>query len=153
MLASSVVSRHSRRIGFGRENERVNTTPHKNLFQGPGPDARYADYLAKGEFRIQKCSACGHYMFFPRVMCTDCGAPEPDWVPASGRGTVYSRTTIADRPEAGGERNLSVIELEEGPRLFSRVEGVAPEAVIIGMSVRVRITQGDDGPFVVFDAE
>ncbi|MFP4004885.1 MAG: Zn-ribbon domain-containing OB-fold protein, partial [Alphaproteobacteria bacterium] len=58
----------------------------------------------------------------------------------------------AQRPEAGGPYNLSVIELEEGPRLFSRVEGVAPEEVRIGMKVRARIAEGTDGErFVVFD--
>lgn len=121
------------------------------LFKGDGPDARYADFLSRGEFRIQKCASCGHFQFFPRVICTECGAPEPEWVQASGRGIVYSRTTIHDRPEAGGVRNLSVIELEEGPRLFSRVEGVAPEEVRIGMAVRARIAEQDGERFVVFD--
>ncbi|MFP4004847.1 MAG: Zn-ribbon domain-containing OB-fold protein, partial [Alphaproteobacteria bacterium] len=76
---------------------------HKNnRFQGKGPGARYAEFLARGEFRIQQCTACGHFQFFPRVICTACGAAEPEWVQASGRGTVYSRTLIAQRPEAGG---------------------------------------------------
>jgi uncharacterized protein len=124
---------------------------HRNRFQGPGPDARYEAFLEQGEFRIQKCTGCGHYMFFPRVICTACGAAEPEWVTASGRGAVYSRTTIHDRPEAGGVRNLAVIELEEGPRLFSRVEGMAPDDVRIGMAVQARIAEKDGARFVVFD--
>ncbi len=123
-------------------------------FSGPGPDARYHAYLAAGEFRIQRCAACGHHQFFPRVICMACGAAEPPLVPASGLGTVYSTTTIRNKPEAGGPQDFSIIELAEGPRLFARVEGVAAEDVIIGMAVRVRIEPGDGGeqqPFVVFD--
>lgn len=120
-------------------------------FQGPGPEAEYHRHLSAGEFRIQRCASCGTHVFFPRVMCTSCGSAELAFVPARGEGTVYSHTTVQNRPEQGGPHNVSIIELAEGVRMFSRVEGVAPDEVAIGMKVRARIVEGEHYPFVVFD--
>ena len=62
-----------------------------------------------------------------------------DWVKASGSGTVYSTTVVRRKPEAGGDYNVALIDLAEGPRMMSRVVGVEPTAVKIGMKVRARI--------------
>ncbi|MGF1457159.1 MAG: Zn-ribbon domain-containing OB-fold protein [Alphaproteobacteria bacterium] len=129
-------------------------TDAAGAFAGPGPDAHYLSFLEAGEFRIQRCPSCGHYQFFPRVLCMACGHPEPDLVPASGAATVYSFTTVRNKPEAGGPHNFAVIELAEGPRMFSRVEGIEPDAVRIGMAVRARIVPAageGERPFIVFD--
>ena len=42
-----------------------------------------------------------------------------------------------------------MVDLAEGPRMMSRVEGLAPEAVAIGMAVRARIVNEDGKAFVV----
>ena len=47
--------------------------------------------------------------------------------------------------------NVALIDLAEGPRMMSRVEGVAPEAVRIGMAVKARVASEGDGFVVVFD--
>ena len=43
--------------------------------------------------------------------------------------------------------------MDEGFRLMSRVESIAPETVRIGMRVQVRVqpAEGDEGPYPVFD--
>jgi uncharacterized OB-fold protein len=70
----------------------------------------------------------------------------------SGTGTVYSTTVMRRKAEAGGDYNVALIDLQEGPRLMSRVEGVAPQDVKIGMAVTARIASGgDEGHFIVFD--
>jgi hypothetical protein len=69
-----------------------------------------------------------------------------EWVEASGFGTVYSITVNRTRE---GSYNIALIELDEGPRLMSRVEGV--ETVPIGTRVKARITEIDGEPAVVFD--
>jgi uncharacterized OB-fold protein len=48
--------------------------------------------------------------------------------------------------------NVALIDLAEGPRMMSRVEGVEPAAVAIGMAVQARIIDQDGEPVVVFDA-
>ena len=119
-------------------------------FSGPGPDAIYADYLAAGVFMIQRCGACGAYIFHPRLLCTSCGAPEPAFVAAAGHGTVYSTTVQRRKPEQGGDLNLALVDLVEGPRLMSRVDGIAPDAVAIGMAVTARIVEEHGRRFVIF---
>lgn len=112
----------------------------------PGPDHIYQAALASGTFQIQRCDSCGAHIFYPRHLCPDCGSAKIAWVKASGRGTVYSTTIVRQRPEAGGNKNLCVVELAEGPRLMSRVEGIAAEEVKIGMTVTAEITGKDDEP-------
>ena len=105
----------------------------------PGPEQTYKDKLAQGAFEIQKCAGCGQHVFYPRVVCPHCGAEKLGWVKASGSGTVYSTTVVRRKPEAGGDYNVALIDLAEGPRMMSRVVGVEPTAVKIGMKVRARI--------------
>ena len=45
---------------------------------------------------------------------------------------------------------IAVVHLAEGPRMMPRVEGIAPEAVKIGMQVKAKIID-DGGPLVVFE--
>ena len=120
-------------------------------FAGPGPAAIYRDNLAAGRFELQICESCAKQVFPPRVICPHCSALKLRWAKASGAGTVYSTTVVRDRPENGGNRNIALIDLAEGARLMSRVEGVAPETVRIGMKVKARIAATDAGPLVVFD--
>ena len=119
-------------------------------FSGPGPDAIYADHLAAGVFMIQRCDACGTHIFHPRLLCTSCGTPEPAFVAATGRGTVYSTTVQRRKPEQGGNLNLALVDLAEGPRLMTRIDGIAAEAVTIGMAVTAKIVEEDGRRFVTF---
>ncbi len=118
-----------------------------------GPESIYEEYLAKGEFRIQLCNGCERHVFYPRALCPHCGSSSLQWAKPTGAGTVYSTTVMRRRPEAGGDYNVCLVALQEGPRLMSRVEGVAPTDVFIGMQVKARIAGGgEEGLFIVFDA-
>ena len=118
-----------------------------------GPESIYEEYLAKGEFRIQLCNGCERHVFYPRALCPHCGSSNLEWARPTGAGTVYSTTVMRRKPEAGGDYNVCLVELEEGPRLMSRVECVAPADVRIGMRVKARVAGGgEEGRFIVFDA-
>lgn len=118
-----------------------------------GAEKEYRDRLAEGKFGLQICLSCEKYAFFPRVVCPSCGGISLKWKEATGRGGVYSTTVVRRRQEEGGDFNVSIIELEEGPRMLSRVEGVAPAAVKIGMLVIARILDSKGGPLVIFVPE
>jgi len=65
-----------------------------------------------------------------------------EWVTASGRGTVYSRTIIRQNPSRSFSHLLpfvvALVDLDEGPRLMTNIVGCIPEDVRIGDRVRVR---------------
>ena len=100
---------------------------------------------------LQRCRMSGGFIFYPRVAEPKTGATDFDWVEASGRGTVYSTTVVRQKPPAS-DYNVALIELAEGVRMMSRVVGIAPADVKIGMSVRARIVVEDDAPLVEFEA-
>lgn len=110
----------------------------------------YQAELDAGRFCLQHCPQCLHHVFTPRELCPHCGASTLRWVRASGRGTVYSVTTIARKADAGGNYNVALIDLHEGVRMMSRVEGVAPEDVRIGMPVQAHVAQKDGRGLVLF---
>lgn len=120
-------------------------------FEGPGPDARYRAFLEQGKFCIQYSPDSDRYIFFPRAICPYSGSTDLEWREASGRGVVYSTTVVRRKPERGGDYNVALIDLEEGPRMMSRVEGVAPDKVAIGMAVKAKIVTEDGAPLVVFE--
>jgi hypothetical protein len=120
-------------------------------FDGPGPEAVHRAYLAEGRFMIQRSASTGEYVFYPRIVAPRTGAADLEWVEASGEGTVYATTVNRRSPEKGGSFNVALIDLAEGPRMMSRVVGVAPEAVTIGMKVRARIDDLNGAPAVLFE--
>ncbi|NHO66643.1 hypothetical protein G8770_13925 [Aestuariicella hydrocarbonica] len=115
------------------------------------PDADYKAFLLQGRFMIQRSTSSGRHVFYPRVISPGTGADDLQWVEACGRGSVYSTTVIRGRNQEDSY-NVALIDLEEGPRMMSRVEGVEPQEVYIGMPVKSRIAGIDtDEPCVVFD--
>ena len=112
----------------------------------------YQAELDAGRFAIQQCTACQQHVLTPRELCPHCGASPLRWVRPSGQGTVYSTTTIARKAEAGGDYNVALIDLAEGPRMMSRVEGIAAAEVKIGMAVQAEVVQQGGKGLVVFKA-
>ena len=127
------------------------TTP--NPSSPSGADEQYRQALSQGKFQIQRCDSCKQAIFYPRMICPHCGASTLRWESPSGRGTVYSTTVVRRKADAGGDYNVALIDLEEGVRMMSRVEGVAPDAVHIGMAVRAQVRQQQDQGLVVFVAQ
>jgi uncharacterized protein len=111
-----------------------------------GPEAQYRAYLKEGRFRIQRSRSTGQYVFYPRVAAPASGAADLEWVDASGFGVVYAITVNRGKE---GAYNVALVQLDEGPRLMTRIDGV--ETVPIGTKVKARIVTIGDGPAVVFD--
>lgn len=101
---------------------------------------------------IQRSRGTGAHVFFPRALAPGTGADDLDWVEASGAGVVYSTTMVLpDRDGRGGNYNIALVDLAEGPRLLTRVEGIAPGDVRIGMRVQARIGEIAGKNVVLFD--
>ncbi|WP_329431799.1 OB-fold domain-containing protein [Streptomyces sp. NBC_01280] len=112
------------------------------------PSQGYADGLAAGELRFQYCADCDEAVFYPCVLCRHCGSESLAWKVSSGLGAVYATTVLHKR--GSDPYNVALIDLDEGFRMMSRVEGVAAEDVAIGSRVGVTVITEDDAPLAVF---
>lgn len=83
----------------------------------------------------------GEAVWPPRSAAPGTGEPLA-WTESAGVGTVYASTALHARDEP--PRNVALIELDEGFRMMSRVEGVPGDEVPVGLRVRVRF--GDPDP-------
>lgn len=114
------------------------------------PEKEYFAHLAQGRFMLQRSRSSGRFYFHPRVAEPVTGARDLEWVAASGRGIVHATTVVRPKPPQQ-PYNVVLVDLEEGPRVMCRVEGIEPEAVRIGMKVRSRIGTQDDKPILLFE--
>lgn len=101
----------------------------------------YWDGCTRHELRIQRCGACGHHQFYPRIYCAQCFDDRVEWVTAAGRATVLS-FTIVRRPVSPAFAPevpyvVALVTLDEGPTMMTNIIGCAPEQVAIGMRVAV----------------
>lgn len=116
-----------------------------------GIQARYQAELDQGKFLIQHCGSCARHIYFPREICPHCGSDSLALVAPSGLGTVHAVTTVRRKPDAGGDYNVSLIDLDEGVRLMSRVDNRAPADVKIDQRVKARVEMTNGQALVVFD--
>jgi uncharacterized OB-fold protein len=117
------------------------------------PYATYLSHLQKGELAYQFSPAANRPVFFPRLICPYTGSDTLEWRVSNGGGTVYATTVV--HPAEGAPFNVALIDCDEGFRLMSRVEDVAPMDVKIGMRVKFRVHKpgGDEDPVPVFIPE
>jgi uncharacterized OB-fold protein len=113
------------------------------------PERDYKRFLDEGKFMILRSRTTGNCIFYPRVAEPVTGSTDLEWVPASGSGIVYSTSVMRERTPKESY-NVALIDLEEGPRMMSRVEGLPPEDVKIGMRVKAKIIKENGQPLVVF---
>jgi hypothetical protein len=116
------------------------------------------DWRLRGQrYRLEGevCEHCGVKIFPPRDICPDCHRPAKKPYTLSGRGEVYTFSTVYSAPEgfeAYTPYTVALVKLEEGPMVTAQLTDVMPDDVKIGMPVemvtrRIR-AQGDDGTIV-----
>ncbi|TCJ16004.1 hypothetical protein E0L93_11005 [Rubrobacter taiwanensis] len=123
--------------------------------RGPGesgaPAAVYRDHLRQGRLAYQRCTDCSSAVFYPRVLCPVCGSGALEWRESAGWGTVYATTAVHSRNRE--PRSVVLVDLDEGFRMMSRVEGVPAEEVEIGARVRFEVRLEGGEPVAVFRGE
>lgn len=115
------------------------------------PLATYIEYCKKGQLAFQVSTADNTPVFYPRLAAPKTGA-KLEWRVSKGLGTVYATTTVTDAVKDKPAYNVVMIDLDEGYRMMSRVEDIAPEDVKIGMKVKMRMHPGGEKqpPYPVF---
>ena len=113
----------------------------KPLPRATEDSAPYWDAAQRGELRMQRCSDCGHTRFPPSLLCARCLSARHEWGRLSGRGTVFSWIIVhqSQHPAFNADTpyNVTIVELEEGPRLHTTLVDCANDQIRIGMPVEV----------------
>lgn len=100
-----------------------------------------------------RCNGCGRSFFTPQIACPNCLSQDWDYVPSSGRGTVYSATIVHRAPYPGFESpyHVAIVDLEEGWQMMTNLVGAGDRPVAIGAAVTVDwLPLGDDIVLPVF---
>ncbi|GHF04919.1 DNA-binding protein [Amycolatopsis deserti] len=103
------------------------------------------DGTKAGELRIQRWGDTLRHPPGPMPPDGDLDA-KPDWIVASGRGTVYSYV-VHHRPAVPGKQLpfvIALVELEEGVRMLGELVGADPAEVHIGLPVTATFLKVDD---------
>lgn len=79
----------------------------------------------EGRLLIQVCAACAQRVFYPRLYCPNCLAPELGWMQASGRGAIYSYTIVRSNAPSAFAASIpyvvAVVRLEEGVQMLANI--------------------------------
>jgi uncharacterized OB-fold protein len=101
---------------------------------------------ARGELLLLRCADCATWSF-PGVLlapalrprCPECLSADLAWKQSSGLGALYTFTTVHRRPDVqrSAPRDVCLVELDEGPRIFTSVVERDDANLVIGMRLRV----------------
>jgi uncharacterized OB-fold protein len=119
-------------------------------YHGPLPDItwpqarEYWEGAKNHELRIQRCSDCGTFRWYPKPMCPQCRSMRAQWAKVNGTGKVFSYTIgyrgfgndwLKDRLPL----IVAVVALDEIPhvRLLTNILECTPEEVRVDLPVEV----------------
>jgi hypothetical protein len=93
-------------------------------------------YLLEGSV----CPACGKKSFPFKEVCPQCSQTPASAYVFSGKGTIYSYSTVFHPPEGFEEYVpywVALVKLEEGPLIAAQLADVEAEKIAIGMPVEM----------------
>jgi uncharacterized OB-fold protein len=97
------------------------------------------DYLRQHELRLQTCRSCRVPWYPIGPVCPRCLGTDYSWEPVSGRATLVSWVLFqrAYDPAFADDvpYNVALVQLDEGPLMFSNVVGLADDQIEVGMRV------------------
>ena len=98
--------------------------------------------LREQRYRLigNRCLRCGTRFFPPRQVCTECRSTEFEPFSFSGRGKLYSFTTLRQAPAGFEDQtpySVGMIQLDEGPMVEAMLTDVDPEDLEVGMRVEM----------------
>jgi uncharacterized protein len=100
------------------------------------------DAAKRHELILPRCKKCSRYHFYPRELCPFCLSQNLEWVPASGKGHLYTYSIIHQpaNPAFTGDVPYvyGVVRLIEGVMMPSNVvECQIPDGVTVDMPLTV----------------
>jgi uncharacterized OB-fold protein len=120
----------------------TNSQGHNVAASGRDFDFFYAG-LEQRELLVQKCSTCGELRNPPGPSCASCHSLKWEPLALSGNGIIYSfmihhHPPLQDFPVP---LPVALIAMAEGIRMVGPMEGTPPDALRIGLPVRVEFVR------------
>lgn len=103
----------------------------------------YWDAAAKGKLLFGHCKGCKKNFFYPRSICPFCASENTELKEASGKGVIYSHSTMRRVPEPYA---LAYVTLEEGPKMLTNIVDCDFDKLEIGQKVHVVFKPTKEGP-------
>lgn len=100
---------------------------------------------ALGRLMLKRCLDCGETHFYPRAHCPFCFGANTEWLPASGRGEIYSFTILRRAPVPYA---AAYVALAEGPKVLTNIVDCDFDALAIGQPVWVVFEPTEDGSLI-----
>lgn len=105
-----------------------------------------------GELKMQKCTSCGHIRYPIGPVCTSCLSDDVEWTTLSGKGEVFNYLIFHQKYNAAWAEdlpyNVIMVQLDEGPRMFSNLVGVENDDIEIGMRIEVIFEKATDDIYI-----
>ena len=90
--------------------------------------AAFFDAAARGQLLIRRCGTCGRWLVPEAGGCYQCGAEDPGWAPASGRGTLVSWAVLHPRHSPAAQASQPGVAGTNGVTGISGAGGASREA-------------------------
>ena len=103
----------------------------------------YWDAAASGKLMIKFCTGCKKHFFYPRSICPFCASDKTEWKEASGKGEIYTHSTMRRVPEPYA---LAYVTLAEGPKMLTNLVDCDFDKLAIGQKVHVVFKPAKEGP-------
>lgn len=86
-----------------------------------------------GELRLQYCASCDQYQFYPRILCSHCGASDLSWRAVSGQAAVSTFTVVrrSVSPAYAAPYVVALVTLDEGPCMMTNIAIDDPQKVSV----------------------
>ena len=106
----------------------------------------FFDAAADGKLLLARCKDTGKFFWYPRGISPFTLGPV-EWVEVSGRGKIYSFSTMERATPA---YTIAYVTLAEGPKVLTNIVECEAKDIKIGQDVAVTFIKTEDGPSLPF---
>lgn len=136
----------------------MSTTTAAQLITGLDPDSdAYWTAIDGGELPVERCLACDTRFLLPLPSCPECGSDDLTKIMSTGTGSLYTWVIVNyafdEDLAAQTPYVIGAVELDEGARIFARVEGIDHQQLLPDQRLRATFPREPGRPPVVFVPE
>jgi uncharacterized OB-fold protein len=111
------------------------------------------DATGEGRLLLRHCRSCDEVHYYPRNFCPSCWSDDVNWVEAAGTGSLYTWSTVMQNDLPPFHEQVpyvaAIVELDEGPRMMTRLVDCEADAIEMGMRLSARFEPLDDDVTIV----